>query len=188
MRCTKQAILDEDAKASLLTQLLRDDVFGPRSTNLRTYGVEYIVEMRHEPAPHAPDFVEYMRARDASISLGVISSIWNSLKEYFSQENKNEHESIKNLMNVPAIIAAFKAIAPLDIQEPVITIDNAAPAPPSSISTISSSSTPTKGSRSSGNGSTSTPGPVALAKMCSEFQHNYSAFKGDPWKLSSGTI
>jgi len=119
------------------------------------------------------------------MSLETVTMTWNTLRDYFIQGDADSLEKMKGFMNVPLTIQAFKDVGPLDL---TTATKDAAPAPAPSTSTTSlppppSPSISSRRSKTSSNSRSS----EALSKMKSEFLQNFSAFKGEPWKLPSGT-
>ncbi|KAI8346706.1 hypothetical protein B0O80DRAFT_224562 [Mortierella sp. GBAus27b] len=171
--------------SGLLVELILSAVFGPRSCASRRHSVEYLVSMRHAPSLDTSRYVEYMKAQDSSMPLETISTTWNLLRDYFGQRDADDFKTLKDLMDVPALIKALRDAGPLDLYEPTA---DAAASPPSSISPAplpprSRSSMTSKRSKDGSNSKSS----EALSNMRSEFLQNFSAFKGDPWELPSGT-
>ncbi|KAF9575920.1 hypothetical protein EC968_000881 [Mortierella alpina] len=189
LRPPKQTILDDDAKAQLLSRRLATAIFGERPKNTEMCAIDYLVSMRLSPAPDVSEFVSFILAKHPDARQSKLSSMWRRMKEYFSSDTAI-YETLQDLMSVESIITRFRDAPYLESEEPATSIATSALPPPaitSSLSLARSTRSRSSGSSSSSS-SNSTLGSAAIIKMKEEFQKHYDAFEGNSWQLPSGTV
>ncbi|KAF8937053.1 hypothetical protein BGZ58_003339, partial [Dissophora ornata] len=200
IRPKKHVVRDDEDEASTL---IAAELFGDRPTTLQWSAVVYAVEMRLAPAPTVSNYLAHMQGQRPEVPKPALAKIWRRYKEFFVAANQ-EHVKLKELVNMPDMVAAFEAAPFIETgpaaphEDGTTTTQPSAPPPPPYIPTTtrSSRSSKSKASRSSGNSSNSgssgsdsgSLSSVALAKMKYHFDTNFAAYQGTPWRLPSGAI
>ncbi|KAK3827886.1 MAG: hypothetical protein J3Q66DRAFT_6003 [Benniella sp.] len=200
-RSKKRVSVDDEEMVSML---LATELFGDSPSASQWTAVRYLANMRLAPSLTLQGFLVHMQEQHPATTKPALATIWRRCKDFFVADNL-EHAALKELMDMSGMIFAFDAASYVDV-EPVEPRPDGATAQPSSsaspprhlVDTRSSkpSSSPSSSSssaaRSSGESSSinsnDSLGSVALAKMRYQFDRNFTAYQGLPWRLPSGSI
>ncbi|KAF9586046.1 hypothetical protein BGW38_010177 [Lunasporangiospora selenospora] len=133
---------------------------------------------------------------------GVIGSIWNRLREFFTSGDAASFSGIDQIADIQTLAQRFQAEPSIEDNQPALSQANKAPelAASSTSSTsvpipASSAQTPkfgtasgsgSSGSSGSSSSSTGTLSQRGIVAMKAEFNRNFTSFRGEAWKLSSG--
>ncbi|KAG9062436.1 hypothetical protein KI688_005351 [Linnemannia hyalina] len=195
------APMDDSEEAQLFSRLVWA-VYETRPSKLQRRVLAYIVQMRKAPAPHADDYIAFVRATYPSVKASAVAKEWGTIKQFFSGDDQEQYSTIAGLANVPELVAAFKVAPTLDAQMVEIACmppPVAVPRPTSSSSSSASSgltprgrsrsnSNSNSGSNSNGNSSAKHLSPTQVALMQALFKVNFDQFQGKEWLLPSGAI
>ncbi|KAK3827888.1 MAG: hypothetical protein J3Q66DRAFT_382763 [Benniella sp.] len=155
--CSKErASVDEDmASMALATELFGDSPSEPQWSS-----VHYLAKMRLAPSLTLQSFLAHIQEQHPETTKPELATIWRRCKDFFVADNL-KHATLKELMDMPSMIAAFDAASYVEA------------------------------SRSSGDSNLTNSdgglGFVALAEMRYQFDQNFTAYQGLPWRLPSGS-
>ncbi|KAG0221574.1 hypothetical protein B0O80DRAFT_304954 [Mortierella sp. GBAus27b] len=162
---------EERAMDDIFAGMLAERVFSSRPTRLEECGAQYIAEMRLRPRPSVVGYLAHVQVAHPRAK-AKFGPAWNKLKDYFSSSDDTKYSDMEEMANIQALVAAFKTERYIRDEE-------------SKSTSSGGTSTSTSGGTSS-NSSSSTLSTGAIVKMKAEFDQNFAAFQGIPWKLSSG--
>ncbi|KAF9363608.1 hypothetical protein BGX34_003728 [Mortierella sp. NVP85] len=101
---------------ALLLNKLTWAIYGTRPTMIQQRVVDYIFQMRVAPAPLADEYIAFVRAAKPSANASTVTTEWQFLRNFFSDQFKDRHTDIADIANIPELIAAFKKAPELDPQ------------------------------------------------------------------------
>ncbi|KAF9366787.1 hypothetical protein BGX34_007561 [Mortierella sp. NVP85] len=134
--------------------------------------------------PNRPYSMMTMMTPSPNTKQFTLSKVWRQLKEYFDSDDATVYEALQDLMDVRNFVDSFRN-APYLETEPTASAD---PLQPGVCALKTSQRSRSGSSGGTGSSNSNNLSPVAITKMKEEFGKHFDAFRGESWKLASGTI
>ncbi|KAF9578052.1 hypothetical protein BGW38_006369 [Lunasporangiospora selenospora] len=176
----------ESDEGALLAKSLAYTIYKSRPSKLQRRIIAYLIQMRESPTPRTNDYMAFVMATSPSVKVNSVVKEWRKIKRFFTLDSREEYATFAGLINVPELVAAFKAAPILDTEmvKAASMPPPSAPLPPSPMTAGSEriaqdrarSSSFSSGYDSSGSSGSRHLTPAQVAQMQATFKTNFNNF------------